>query len=207
MRVGSVPGGIPIAPAPLSAKLPLVPKVKVGAGNTFACVPKLMLPAEVNKLPVAAVNTPLSVISPVTDVADNAPPTVDVPRFKLAELIDAAPVPSVLSATAPVKLLVCVARLMLWLPVRALKLPPAAVSTPLSLTPPVAAVPVNTPPTFDAAKFKLVEFFTAALPALLRATAPVRLLVCVDKSIVPADVKVLVLASVSTPLSVIAPVV
>src|SRR5258708_25535466 len=86
------------------------------------------------------------------------------------------------------------------------KWPPAAVSTPLSLTPPVAATPVNTPPTFDAAKFKLVEF-TAALPALFRATAPVRLLVCVDKSIVLADVKVLVLASVSTPLSVIAPVV
>src|SRR5260370_133892 len=95
---------------------------------------------------------------------------------------------------------------MLWWAGGGRRSPPAAAGPPLSLPPPVAAVPVNTPPTFDAAKFKLVEV-TAALPALLRATAPVRLLVCVDRSIVVADAKVLMLASVSTPLSVIAPIV
>src|SRR5258708_4010139 len=223
MLPGTVIAGIAIAATSRNPRLPVVPNVKVGAGNTFACVPKLMLPAEVKELPVAAVNTPLSVMSPVTDVADSVPPTLDaakfklvdftaalpallratapvrplvcvdksialadvkalvlasvsiplsliapvvevavrapptfeVPRFKLAELIDAAPVPSVLSETAPVKLLAWVARLMPWLTVRALKFPPAAVNTPPSLTPPVAAVPVNTPPTLDAPKFNL----------------------------------------------------
>src|SRR5258708_19132747 len=113
MLRGTVTAGSAIAPASLSAKLPLVPKVKVGAGNTFACVPKLMFPAEVNELPVAAVRTPLSVMSPDADVADSAPPTVEAPRFKLADLIDAAPVPSVLSATAPAKIFAFAGRLML----------------------------------------------------------------------------------------------
>ena len=92
-----------IGPASLSAKLPLAPKAKVGAGNAFACVPKLMLPAEVKVLPVAAVKIPLSVMSPVADVAVSAPPMFDVPKFKTFDRMVAVPVPVVLSETAPVK--------------------------------------------------------------------------------------------------------
>src|SRR5258707_4562754 len=118
---------------------------------------------------LAAVSTPLSVIAAVGEVAVRVPPTVDVPRFKLAALIDAAPVPLVFNETGPVKLLAWVARLMLWLTVRALKFPPAAVTTPLSLTPPVAAVPVNTPPTVDVPRFKLAALIDAApVPSVLK---------------------------------------
>src|SRR5258708_12942400 len=100
MLPGTVIAGSAITPASLSAKLPVPPvKTKVGAGNTFACVPKLMLPAEVNKLPVAAVNTPLSVMSPVTDVAVSVPPTVEAPKFKLEDEI--AAFPALFNTTTP----------------------------------------------------------------------------------------------------------
>lgn len=90
--------------------------------------------------------------------------------------------------------------------VAALKVPPAAVNTPLSVTPPVVAVAVNAPPTVEAPKFKL-EDEIAAFPALFNTTTPPRALEDVDRSIVLADVKLLPLASANAPLSVIAPVV
>src|SRR5258708_18686141 len=114
--------------------------------------------------------------------------------------MDAAPVRVVFSETGPVKLWAWVARLMLWLAVRALKFPPAAVNTPLSLTPPVAAVPVNTPPTLDAAKVKLAGL-TAAAPAPFGVTdtAPVQLLAEVSSSL--ACVAALVVEPVTPALS------
>ena len=104
MLPGTVIVGIAIAPSSLSPRLPVAPlKVKIGAGNTFACVPKLMLPAEV-KLLVGAVKTPLSVMPPaLVAVAANVPPTLDVPRLSVAASMVALPVPAVFNETAPVK--------------------------------------------------------------------------------------------------------
>src|SRR5258708_22799533 len=145
-------------------------------------VDKSIVLADVKLLALASVRTPLSVIAPVVQPAVKAPPTFEVPRFILAELIDAAPVPLVFNETGPVKLLASVARSMPWLAVRALKLPPAAVITPLSLTPPVAAVPVNTPPTLEVPRFKLAELIDAApVPVVLSETAPAKLLACVAR--------------------------
>ena len=80
--------------------------------STFVDVDRSMLPAEeVKVLPPVAVNTPLSVMFPVVEVAAKVPPTVDAPRFKLVPLIAAFPVPFVFSDTAPVKVLVWVARI------------------------------------------------------------------------------------------------
>jgi len=143
----------------------------------LVCVDKSIVLAEVKLLVLATVSTPLSVTAPVVEVAVRPPPTFEVPRFKLAEPIDAAPVPLVFNETAPVKLLAWVARLMPWLAVRALKLPPAAVTTPLSVIPPVAAVPLNTPPTLEVPRFKLAEPIDAApVPLVFSETGPVKLL-------------------------------
>ena len=79
--------------------------------STFVDVDRSMLPAEVKVLPPVALKMPLSVMLPVVEVAASVPPTVDAPRFKLVPLIAAFPVPLVFSDTAPVKLLVWVARL------------------------------------------------------------------------------------------------
>ena len=111
MLPGTVIAGIAIAATSRNPRLPVVPNVKVGAGNTFACVPKLMLPAEVKELPVAAVRTPLSVMS-VSEVAVSVPPTVDVPRLSAAASMVAVPVPVVLSETAPVKVFPALPRVM-----------------------------------------------------------------------------------------------
>src|SRR5258707_181187 len=178
MLPGHVTAGSAILPASLSAKLPLVPKVKVGTGNTFACVPKLMFPAEVNELPVAAVNTPLSVMSPVTDVADSVPPTLEVPRFKLVDFT--AALPALLRATAPVRLLVCADKSIVLAAVKALVL--ASVSIPLSVIAPVVEVAARAPPTFEVPRFKLAELIDAApVPVVFRVTAPVKLLACVAR--------------------------
>src|SRR5271163_4748546 len=86
-----------------------------GPLNALVEVARLMFAAELKLLPAVSVRTPLCVILPAVEVANNAPPTPEVPRFKLAELIDAVPVPVVFSETGPVKSLACVPRLMFWL--------------------------------------------------------------------------------------------
>src|SRR5258708_37077797 len=150
----------------------------------LVCVDKSIVLADVKLLALASVSTPLSVIAPVVELAVRAAPTFDAPRFKLAELIDAAPVPVVFNETAPAKLLACVARLMLWLAVWVVKLPPPAVIAPLSVIPPVVAVPVSVPPTLDAPKFNAAASMVAVpVPAVLRATPPVKLFAPVATSI------------------------
>src|SRR5258708_665453 len=171
MLPGTVIAGIAIAATSRNPRLPVVPNVKVGAGNTFACVPKLMLPAEVKELPVAAVNTPLSVMSPVTDVADSVPPTLDAAKFKLVDFT--AALPALLRATAPVRPLVCVDKSIALADVKALVL--ASVSIPLSLIAPVVEVAVRAPPTFEVPRFKLAELIDAApVPVVFRGTAPLK---------------------------------
>jgi hypothetical protein len=77
---------------------------------------------------------------------------------------------------------------------------------PLSMMSPTVEVAVSVPATVEAAKFKLVDVI-AAFPTLVRATGPVRAFVEVDRSMFPADVKLLAAASVSTPLWLIPPTV
>src|SRR5260221_634344 len=181
-----------------------------GPVNALVEVARLMLPADVKLLPAASVRIPLCVMSPTVVAADNAPPTLEAPRFKFLEVIAATRVPGVLSAPGRGKLLGWVARLIPWLAVRARKLPPAAVSTPLSLTPPVAAVPVNTPPTLEVPRFKLAELIDAApVPVVLSETAPAKLLACVARLMLWLAVWVVKLPppAVIAPLSAIPPVV
>ena len=83
-----------------------------GPLRTFVDVDRSMFAADVKLLAAASVSTPLCVMSPTVVVAVSGPPTLEVPRFKLADLIAAAPVPVVVSSTGPVKLLTCVARFM-----------------------------------------------------------------------------------------------
>src|SRR5260221_4911251 len=91
-------------PALLSATVP---------SSRFACVDKLILAADVNVLPLAAVSTPLSVMSPVVDVADSAPPTLDAPKFSAADSMLAVPVPVVFNETGPLNAF-ALAKVMLW---------------------------------------------------------------------------------------------
>src|SRR5271167_1588719 len=142
-------------------------------------VERSMVLAEVKLLALASVSTPLSIRLPPAEVdeAVSTPPTLEVPRFKLAELIDAVPVPVVFSETGPVKLLACVARSMFWLAVWAVKLPPPAVIAPVSMIPPVAAVPLSVPPTVDVPRFNAAASMLAVpVPLVLSKTGPVKLL-------------------------------
>src|SRR5271157_5655904 len=211
MLPGTVIVGIAIDATSRNPKLPVAPvKVNVGAGNTFPCVPKLMLPAELNELPVAAVKTPLSVISPVIAVPASVPPTVDVPKFNAAASMVAVPVPVVFSETAPLKVLAGVARLMFWLAAWVVKLPLPAVIAPLCVIPPVIAVPASVPPTVDRQKVKAAASVVAVpVPVVFSETAPLKVLAGVARLLfwLAAWVVKLPPPAVIVPLCVIPPVI
>src|SRR5271169_5573221 len=211
MLPGTVIVGIAIDATSRNPKLPVAPvKVKVGVGSTFPCVPKLMLPAELNELPVAAVKTPLSVISPVIAVPASVPPTVDVPKFNAAASMVAVPVPVVFSETAPLKVLAGVARLMFWLAAWVVKLPLPAVIAPLCVIPPVIAVPASVPPTVDVPKFNAAASMVAVpVPVVFSETAPLKVLAGVARLMfwLAAWVVKLPPPAVIVPLCVIPPVI
>src|SRR5271168_526650 len=131
MLPGTIVAAIVMAPAFWNARLPLAPvKANVAPGRLFAWVDRSMLPAEV-KLLAGAFNTPLCVMSPLTEAAVSEPPTVDAPRFSDADSIAAAPVPEVLNDTGPLNAFPELVRVMAWLAVEAVKFPAVAVIAPV----------------------------------------------------------------------------
>jgi hypothetical protein len=84
------------------------------------------------------------------------------------------------------------------------------VIAPLSVIPPVAAVPVSVPPTLDAPKFNAAASMAAVpVPVVLSETAPAKLLACVARLMLWFAVWVVKLPppAVIAPLSAIPPVV
>src|SRR5271167_1941145 len=200
MLPGTVIVGIAIDATSRNPKLPVAPvKVNVGAGNTFPCVPKLMLPAELNELPVAAVKTPLSVISPVIAVPASVPPTVDVPKFNAAASMVAVPVPVVFSETAPLKVFPALPKLMVWSAAEVVKFPAVAVivPAPVCVIVPVSEISVMLPGTVIVGIAIDATSRNPKLPA-----APVKVKVgvgstfaCVPKLMLPAELNELPVAA------------
>jgi hypothetical protein len=174
MLPGTVVAAKLILPAFWNARLPLAPvKANAAPGKLFACVDRSILPAAV-KLLVGALNTPVSAMSPVDEVAASVPPTVEAPKVKLLDAI--AALPGALSDTGPVNALVEVARLML--PADVKLLPAASVRIPLCVMSPTVVAADNAPPTLEVPRFKFLEVIAATpVPSVLSATAPLKLLV------------------------------
>ncbi|MGC1523112.1 MAG: hypothetical protein WA803_16340, partial [Steroidobacteraceae bacterium] len=174
MLPGTIVAARLIFPVFWNPRLPLVPlKANVAPGKLFACVNRLMLPADA-KLLAGAVNTPLSVM-PLVPIAVNVPPTVEVPRLSAAASMLALPVaPVVFRETGPEKALAGVANAMVPLVVSVVKVAAPAAIAPVCAIPPVVASAVSAPPTLDAPRFSAAATMLAlpAAPLVFRETGP-----------------------------------